>query len=66
MSQRAPIQRVLGFTFRPSHVARLLRYPSLAPLRLALVLAGYLYAQFKKQASRGTGVASWQVSRLRS
>jgi hypothetical protein len=31
---------------------------------MALVLAGFLYAQVEKQVSRGLGVASWQVSHL--
>jgi hypothetical protein len=63
LSRRTPIQRVLGFTFRPSHVAAY--YLSLlGSVTIALVLAGFFYAQVEKQVSRGLGVASWLENRL--
>jgi len=64
-TRAAPMQRTLGFTFRPAQVAAY--YATLVgSVALALALAGYLYSQFEKQANRGKGVVSWQVGRLRS
>ena len=63
--KRAPTQRVLGFTFRPSHVAAY--YLSLVgTVAVTLVLASYLYSQSEKQTQRGLGVALWQDNRMRS
>jgi hypothetical protein len=65
LTRAAPMQRTLGFTFRPAQVAAY--YATLVgSVALALALAGYLYSQFEKQANRGKGVVSWQVGRLRS
>lgn len=63
--KRAPTQRILGFTFRPSHVAAY--YLSLVgTVGVTLVLASYLYAQSERHTQRGLGVASWQENRMRS
>jgi hypothetical protein len=63
--RRAPTQRILGFTFRPSHVAAY--YLSLVgTVAVTLALASYLYAQSERQTQRRLGVASWQESRMRS
>jgi hypothetical protein len=65
MARHAPMQRVLGFTFRPAHVAAY--YVSVVgAVAMTLVLAGYLYPHFERQVRRGMGVASWQGSHLRS
>jgi hypothetical protein len=65
MVKRAPMQRVLGFTFRPAHVVAY--YVSVVgAVAVTLVLAGYLYPHFERQARQGMGVALWQESRLRS
>jgi hypothetical protein len=62
---RAPTQRSLGFTFRPSHVAAC--YLSLiGTVAVTLALASYFYAHSERQAQRRLGVASWQENRMRS
>jgi hypothetical protein len=63
--RRAPTQRVLGFTFRPSHVAAY--YLSLVgTVAITLALANYIYTQSERQTQRGLGVALWQENRMRS
>jgi hypothetical protein len=63
VTRGAPIQRVLGFTFRPAHVATY--YVSVVvAVAITLVLAGYLYPHFEMLACQG--VALWQGSHLRS
>ena len=65
LARGAPMQRVLGFTFRPAHVAAY--YVSVVvAVAITLALTGYLYPHFERQARQGMGVASWQGSHSHS